>query len=448
MRSEHFEAPSAEWQRAFEWIEKLLGGRIVAAEREARWRPAWHLDLEREGERLPLYFRGDRGDLDHGVYSLEYEMGVLETLGRHGLPVPRVYGFCPEPRGIVMERRPGRPDLGTAETDAEREAVLAEYVTSLARIHSVDPDEGVAIGMRLPESAEEIALGDLGHYEATFRRQKQRPEPLIEFCLRWLRRHVPRERTRVGLLHGDAGQFIFEQGHLTALLDFELAYLGDPLADLAAMRVRDLFEPLGDLPLAFERYAEATGEEIDRATLLYHTARFALYTPMTVAHVLADPPEAVDLCLYREWSVIVGRVGLEAMAERMGLEVAPIEVPEPSPSHRGSAYETLVRALGGEERLEDYERDKALRLGRYLREVDRYGDAIDAADLEEGSVILGERPASIEALDAALEDLVLESGPERETELLSYFLRRSRRAEILLQRSLRRLQRLSLQPVV
>jgi hypothetical protein len=51
-------------------------------------------------------------------------------------------------------------------------------------------------------------------------------------------------------------------------------------------------------------------------------------------------------------------------------------------------------------------------------------------------------------LDAALEDLVLESGPERETELLSYFLRRSRRAEILLQRSLRRLQRLSLQPVV
>ncbi|MBW2422979.1 MAG: hypothetical protein JRG86_01945, partial [Deltaproteobacteria bacterium] len=58
------------------------------------------------------------------------------------------------------------------------------------------------------------------------------------------------------------------------------------------------------------------------------------------------------------------------------------------------------------------------------------------------------RPASIEALDAALEDLVLESGPERETELLSYFLRRSRRAEILLQRSLRRLQRLSLQPVV
>ena len=34
----------------------------------------------RGGETLPLYFRGDRGEADHGAYSLEHEMGVIERI--------------------------------------------------------------------------------------------------------------------------------------------------------------------------------------------------------------------------------------------------------------------------------------------------------------------------------------------------------------------------------
>ena len=45
---------SEQWQRCFGWIENELGGRIVHAERQARWRPAWFLDVERGGEPLPL----------------------------------------------------------------------------------------------------------------------------------------------------------------------------------------------------------------------------------------------------------------------------------------------------------------------------------------------------------------------------------------------------------
>ena len=46
--------------RITEWLERDLGGRVARIERQARWRPAWWVDLERDGELLPLYVRGDR----------------------------------------------------------------------------------------------------------------------------------------------------------------------------------------------------------------------------------------------------------------------------------------------------------------------------------------------------------------------------------------------------
>jgi hypothetical protein len=40
--------------RITEWLERDLGGRVIRIERQARWRPAWWVDLEREGGLLPL----------------------------------------------------------------------------------------------------------------------------------------------------------------------------------------------------------------------------------------------------------------------------------------------------------------------------------------------------------------------------------------------------------
>ena len=36
-----------QWRRVFDWVEETTGGRIVGAEQQARWRPAWLLDVER-----------------------------------------------------------------------------------------------------------------------------------------------------------------------------------------------------------------------------------------------------------------------------------------------------------------------------------------------------------------------------------------------------------------
>ena len=441
------DALEPEWKTAFAWIEANLGGRIVDAEKQPRWRPAYAIDLERDGEVLPLYFRGDRGGTG-GVYPLEHEMHIFQLLEAHGLLVPHVYGLCPEPRGMVLSRVPGRPDLGTAETDAEQEAVLAHFMEQLAGVHAIPMDEVRSLGIDEPTSDAEIALADMGRYEAQYRAHKRRPDPLIEFVVKWARRHVPERHSSLRLIQGDAGQFIFEDGRVTAMLDFELACLGDPLSDLAAMRVRDIFEPLGNLPRGFARYAEVTGTPIDVKTVSYHTARFAIGTPMSVAHVVADPQAGTDLCLYTEWYAFVGRMALDAICEYMEIQVAPAERPEPVRGQHDAAHEVLVASLGGEARCAEYQDDVPRRLACYLRDVARLGPALDMLEIEEAAALVGRRPASVLEADAEVEALVLEAGSERDEELLHYLVHRQQRRQYLIESALLRTQNRALQPVV
>ena len=220
------------------WIERNTRGRVVRCERQGRWRPAWYLDVERNGDTLSLYFRGDRGSLDHGVYPLEHEYKVLRVLEAHDIAVPHVYGFCDDPRGIVMERVAGRANLLTVTAEAERSAILDDYMSWLARIHRIGPAPFEAAGLA-PASGSMI-MADFDRWEATFRAKKARPEPFIEFAIRWLRREPPERRVAPTLVVGDSGQFLFDAGRVSAVIDLELAYLGDPLHDLACMRLRDL----------------------------------------------------------------------------------------------------------------------------------------------------------------------------------------------------------------
>jgi aminoglycoside phosphotransferase (APT) family kinase protein len=423
------------WQRAFEWVEARLGGRVVHFERHPRWRPAFYLDVERAGETLPLYFRGDRGALDHGVYPLEHEMRVLELLEKHGIPVPHVWGFCPEPRGILMQRCAGRSNLATAESEEERRAVLDHYVEIIARMHAIDPAEAEAIGIRRPRTPEELGLGDLDHWERSYRQKKRRAEPMIEFTLRWLRRNVPRHRSRVALIQADSGQFLFERGRITALHDFELATLGDPLAEFAGLRNRTLSEPLGDLRRALRRYEELSGEPADLRAIDYHTVRFGLVTPLATAHVVADPPPGVELVQYLAWYLIYGRLCLEVLAHAMGLELAPIELPEPATTRHSSAHAALVAMLAprpGRDAYEAYELRAAERVARYLARAEQLGAALAEQDLDEAGALLGRRPGSWGEAEARLEAFVLRAGPDADARLVRYFHRQVRRHEALL----------------
>ncbi len=443
-----------EWRRAFAWVEQTVGGRVVRAERQARWRPAWFLDVERDGEVLPLYWRGDRGlEGINSIYDVRYEATFYPILEAHGIPVPHLHGLCEAPLGILLDRMPGRPNLGTAESDAEREAVLRHYMEILARIHAIDPAEFERAGLTRPREPGAIARGDLEIWTGAFHAAKRRPEPMLEFLIGWCRRNAPENRREVTLVLSDSGQFLFDAGRVTAVLDLELAFLGDPLADLAALRTRDMAEPLGDLPSAFRHYEEVSGRAVDLRAVRYHSARFNLYTPLTTAHLVADPPPGLDYGLYLAWHVAWARASLDAVAETMGLRVPAVEIPRPVSTPRSAAAHALVEMLrspgegGSETQFQRYERLRALRSAQLLQSAEGLAAELDAQEREEAGALLGRRPRRWEEMDAALEELVKASGPERDADLLTYFHRRIQREHELYRGALWEVEDAVMQPL-
>ena len=423
------DAPAA----MIDWIERTIGGRVVACERQPRWRPAWFIDVEREGVTLALYFRGDRGALDHGVYGLEHEHTVLRVLEANDILVPHMYGLCPEPRGLVMERVAGRANLATAQDGDDPPAVLDDYMGWLAKIHRIGTEPFEREG--LTRSVGNPAFADLDRWERTYRAQKSRPEPLIEFVLRWLRRNAPMRDVAQSLVVGDSGQFLFEGARVTSIIDLELAFLGDPLHDLACMRLRDLAEPLGDLRRAFAHYERVTGQSIDRRAIDFHTVRFAICTPMSISHVLANPPPDIDLVRYLVWYVQFGRVALEVMADLLGV------VLEPRPSfvdeigRFATGYPMVAAALhdiAPTEPQEQFRLDVARRTNLFLSRVAATGAALEAADLDEAAALLGARPRSWTECDAALEDVISRDDVGSDRDLVQFFHRRHARWQTLL----------------
>ncbi len=441
------------WDQAVSWIEQELGGKVTNVRGQGRWRAAWFFDLEKDGEILPMYFRGHRPGLGKDTKRLVMEMQVMQVLEEHKIPVPHIYGLCPEPEGIVMECKPGRPDLSTLESEIDRTAVLDQYVDALVTMHQIDIEAFSHVELTRPTSSAALGLADIDYWEAIYRKQKFKPEPLIECVLRWLKSHVPENREKMVFLQVDSGQFIFHGNQLSALLDFELSMLGDPMADLAGLRTRHLSEPLGDLSRAYQRYEQATGESIDWVALDYHTARFALMTPMPIAALVAFPPERVNLPQYLGWYYLYSRIPLEIIARQENITLQEPQLPplkETSPSEFAASFKALqahLKALHEEAGKSDlaYELDITQRMSTYLRRVDALGADFDAANREELGGILGKSVDNWLSAWQELEDLVLVAEDDRLPELVNFFYRYTQRHLYLLGPALRELEGAQLQ---
>lgn len=423
-----------EWQRAFAWVEEELGVEITGFERQPRWRPAFFVDAVRDGEPLPLYLRGERGALDHGANPFEFEADVFRVMEEAGLPVPHIYGIIPDPKMIVMDKMPGRIDLSTANDEAERVSVLNHYMELLADLHAIDPKRFEELGVKKPANAEAAGFADLATWEAHFRAAKNRPEPIIEFVYGWLRRNVPTDRYEIACLQVDSAQFLFDQGRVTSFIDLELATLGDPAADLAGMRGRDLAEPLGPLAPAFEHYFEKTGARIPKEVIDFHTVRFNLATPTTCAPFVIEPPASADYIQYLAWYWVWSRGCVEVMADAMGIALPAPEIPEPAKSPFAPAHGWLVDKLATLRSDADdflrYELDTTWRTAVYLQRVESMWPAMEAEENAEIDALLGRKTSPVDR-EAELEAFVLEKGAANEEALLKLFQKRCLRHEAL-----------------
>ncbi|HVV76665.1 MAG TPA: phosphotransferase family protein [Mycobacteriales bacterium] len=415
------------------WLERDVGGRVVRIERQARWRPAWYVDLDHPDGPLSIYVRGDRLD-SPSAFPLAHEMRFQSVLHREGIPVPRVLGWSDGPLAIAMERVPGR-DSFDGTPDDERRTVMHDYVDALVRLHAIDVEAFSAADIVRAQDPAEAGLVGLRHFElVAYRALKKRPDPFLEFTLAWLARHRPDSRGRESAIVWDSGQFLHQDGRITAMIDLEFGHIGDPMQDLAGLWVRNPFLEFGDVAALLRRYEERSDTAVDLDAVQYHYILWSLSNQLEFHGVLAEPVPGADYMLNLSWCIETNLMALEGIATVLGVALPDVPEPEPIETGFGPAYQHLVTALEQADLGEGavrYRNRMSVRLARHLARVDEIGTAVVAADLDDLAGLLGQRPASWADGEQALESFVLADNGQHDAELVSLFHRRLHRARML-----------------
>jgi aminoglycoside phosphotransferase (APT) family kinase protein len=281
------------------WMREVEGGdarveNVVRAPGGAS-KENFFFDLVRGGERRELLLRLDPGE------------SIVETHRLREFQIIRaVEGVVAVPQAIAVDAegaRFGRPSMIMAKVEGRtqppvswrpsgvgiayetelRDALAIDFVESLARLHRLDWRTRDLSAYDVPrEGTLEAAAWTLAWWERVYEEDHLEHHPVIAWAAEWLRGHLP-VADHVVLVHGDyrSGNFLYaEPGEITAVLDWELAHLGDPHEDLGWV-VNDLFSTreadgsrlaCGLLPRAamIERYERATGWTIDPERLRFY----------------------------------------------------------------------------------------------------------------------------------------------------------------------------------
>ncbi|WP_433567262.1 phosphotransferase family protein [Nocardia sp. CA-151230] len=177
------------------------------------------------------------GSHDQSAHNVLREARILNALAGTGIPLPAVIGTDEAGPFYVMTRMAGAPLESEADAQAlspqQRSALGRQAIEVFATLHSLEP---AAVG-----------LDDLGPCTEYVPRQLRRA---VRNWSQWgaqtahdrswqhvrslLENDVPRQQ-RLVITHGDyrLSNLLVDAGRITAVLDWELATLGDPIADLA-----------------------------------------------------------------------------------------------------------------------------------------------------------------------------------------------------------------------
>lgn len=409
--------------RAF--VELQTGGRVVRMERQIRWRPAWFVEVDCAGETLQLHLRGDRGG-DVSIFpELQREADVIGVLGAHGINVPRIHGVCMDPPCILMDAISGTRNMAEAASDAERSAIASEFISEVAAMHRLPVAPFVAKGIALPQGAKEIALAGLTAYMPLYQRTKSRPEPMLEWVLGWIERNVPEHRTKASFIQFDSGQFLFENGKVNGLYDFEFSMIGDPMVDLATMRMRNSVEPLGvDFATLCRQYEAFSGEPIDHDVIEFHTLLFATISTMQFTGTVGLPRPGDAHSVYLEFDLALRQVVLISLGKLMGVTLAVEPAPKARTGDNASVLAQLADTVARIEtpsKIEQSRKDAAAQLIEWLGRADSVGAEMVRRDLADVSALLGRQFDEWPAASEALEVHVRQCGAADDERLLRLF---------------------------
>jgi aminoglycoside phosphotransferase (APT) family kinase protein len=221
----------------------------------------WSFDAVRSmGTVASLVLRRTRGQaIDEGA--------LLRAAAAAGVPVPDVVAKVDG--GLVVERIEGetipRRILREASLAPALPLLAAQCGAILARLHRIPVDAVDGLEHPDPLPLWQGMLDGLAQ-----------PHPAFELALLWLRERE-RPSTATGIVHGDFrnGNLVVGPEGVRAVLDWELAHLGDPMEDLGWLCVKawrfgvndKRVGGFGDEAELFEAYERAGGEQVDPAVV-------------------------------------------------------------------------------------------------------------------------------------------------------------------------------------
>lgn len=236
------------------------------------------------GDSRALVLRTDAPSRVAVSLSRPQEFAVLQAARAAGVTVPEPLWCCADPGVLgrafyVMAKAEGialGPRVVKDGTlGGDREALAERLGRELARIHAIRPPRSDLAFLPLPEG--NAALADVARYRRYLDALGQ-PRPALEWGLSWAERKAP-EAQEIVLLHRDlrTGNYMLDEEGLTAILDWEFAGWGDPMADLGWFTARcwrfgrpDLEAGgIGSRAAFYRGYRAESGRAIDEAAVAY-----------------------------------------------------------------------------------------------------------------------------------------------------------------------------------
>ncbi len=216
------------------------------------------------------------------------EYGVIAALRDTQIPVPEVFWLEEDPAHM------GAPffamtEITGCETDGAlfasepfaslRGSVGRDKWSIMGRLARLDPAELGITGLFAPNDPAQVWREQLDFWEAMLAANRLGTQPVTAATIRHLRRNPPSPPKQIALVHGDyrTGNFLFgPDGHVHAVLDWEMAHLGDPLEDLAYSLTRQYASADGLLAGNFAKqeqaidwWEQASGLKVDPHALLW-----------------------------------------------------------------------------------------------------------------------------------------------------------------------------------
>ncbi len=443
------------------WIESVGGGRLLSADRMpggAR-KEAWFIDVagvDGDDAVRPLFLRYDRSDpaLTKDPWTLHREATVYLALQDGPVPVPRVLGVHPVHQAMLSERVDGGTWFSRIADPAEQEATARDFMTKLAALHGLD---ATALDLPAFPSVTTVAgavVAELDEWEGVLAARGGTPDPALVFSLRWLRDHIPAYDGPPVLVQGDTGpgNFMYLRGRVTAVVDWELAHLGDPMDDIAWLSLRATQEPFTDFPTRLREYEALSGNVVDETRVRYYQV-MAETKLQVMGHRgpgdgrdndddgdengRGDAGGGGDVGNGFIYQVLHRRLWLEALGAANGLELTPAEPLEARERRDGDwMYDAVLAQLRDVivPRTTDplaQARGKGIaRIIKYLARVDAYGPSYEQCELQDLEKLLGRRPDSVRAGRADAAAAVATGDASEEDYILTLWRRIARETEL------------------